>query len=99
MRAKLIVSAAVAAAGLATALAAPAFADETDDIFISALQNQGIPFSTAKNAIELASAVCDYAAAGQDPTQIALEIMEPAGWTAEQSGFFVGAATQSYCPS
>ncbi|PRC60996.1 DUF732 domain-containing protein, partial [Mycobacterium sp. ITM-2017-0098] len=41
---------------------------------------------------------CEYAAAGQDPTAIALEIMGPAGWSAEQSGFFVGAATQSYCP-
>lgn len=98
MRGKLIVTAAVAAAGLATALAAPAFADETDDIFISALQQQGIPFSTPDNAIQLAGAVCEYAAAGQDPTAIALEIMEPAGWSAEQSGFFVGAATQSYCP-
>lgn len=88
----------LAAAGLATALAAPAFADETDDIFIAALEQEGIPFSTAGNAIELAGAVCEYAAAGQDKTQIALEIMEPAGWSPEQSGFFVGAATQSYCP-
>lgn len=87
----------LAAAGLATALAAPAFADETDDIFIAALEQEGIPFSTAGNAIELAGAVCEYAAAGQDKTQIALEIMEPAGWSPEQSGFFVGAATQSYC--
>lgn len=99
MRGSIVFTAAVAAAGLATALAAPAFADETDDVFISALQEQGIPFSTADNAIELAGAVCEYAAAGQEPTQIAIEIMDPAGWTAEQSGFFVGAATQSYCPS
>jgi Protein of unknown function (DUF732) len=98
MRGKIIFTAAVAAAGLATALSAPAFADETDDIFISALQDEGIPFSTADNAIQLAGAVCEYAAAGQDPTAIALEIMGPAGWSAEQSGFFVGAATQSYCP-
>lgn len=98
MRSTIIVTAAIAAAGLATALAAPAFADETDDIFISALQSEGIPFSTADNAIQLAGAVCEYAAAGQEPTQIAIEIMGPAGWSAEQSGFFVGAATQSYCP-
>ena len=98
MRGKIVFTAAVAAAGLATALAAPAFADETDDIFISALQSEGIPFSSPGNAIELAGAVCEYAAAGQDPTAIALEIMGPANWSAEQSGFFVGAATQSYCP-
>ena len=99
MRGKIIFSAAVAATGLATALAAPAFATPTDDVFIGALQSEGIPFSSAGNAIELAGAVCEYAGAGQDPTQIALEIMGPAGWSAEQSGFFVGAATQSYCPS
>ena len=97
MRGTFIITA-LAAAGLATALAAPAFADETDDIFIAALEQEGIPFSTAGNAIELAGAVCEYAAAGQDKTQIALEIMGPAGWSPEQSGFFVGAATQSYCP-
>ncbi|PRC48142.1 DUF732 domain-containing protein, partial [Mycobacterium sp. ITM-2017-0098] len=56
MRGKIIFTAAVAAAGLATALAAPAFADETDDIFISALQDEGVPFSTPDNAIQLAGA-------------------------------------------
>lgn len=98
MRGKIVFSAAVAAAGLATALAAPAFAQDTNEVFISALESEGIPFSSSDNAIELAHAVCEYAGAGQDKTQIALEIMEPAGWTPEQSGFFVGAATQSYCP-
>lgn len=97
MRGTFIITA-LAAAGLATALAAPAFANETDDIFIAALEEEGVPFSTPANAIELAGAVCEYAAAGQDKTQIALEIMGPAGWSPEQSGFFVGAATQSYCP-
>lgn len=98
MRGRIIVTAGVAAAGLATALAAPALAQDANEVFISALESQGIPFSSAENAIELAQAVCEYAAAGQDKTQIAIEIMEPAGWTPEQSGFFVGAATQSYCP-
>jgi uncharacterized protein YbjT (DUF2867 family) len=99
MRGKILFSAVVAAAGLATALAAPAFADETDDIFINAIETEGIPYSSADNAITLADAVCDYVAAGQAPEQVAVEIMGPAGWTVEQSGFFVGAATGSYCPS
>ncbi|MDG4665969.1 DUF732 domain-containing protein [Mycobacterium sp. 236(2023)] len=98
MRGKFIFTAAVAAAGLATALAAPALAQDANEIFISALDSEGIPYSSADNAIQLAGAVCEYAAAGQDKTQIALEIMGPAGWSPEQSGFFVGAATQSYCP-
>ncbi|KRE30332.1 hypothetical protein ASG82_24775 [Mycobacterium sp. Soil538] len=99
MRGTVIMSAALAAAGLATALAAPAIADPSDDVFITVLQNEGIPFSSEENAINLASAVCDYVGAGQAPEQVAVEISEPAGWTVEQSGFFVGAATQTYCPS
>lgn len=102
MRGSVITSAVTlmsAVAGLATALAAPAVADPNDDVFINVIRNEGIPFSSAQNAINLASAVCDYVGAGQAPEQVAVEISEPAGWTVEQSGFFVGAATQTYCPS
>ena len=99
MRGKIIVSAIVAAAGIAAFTAAPAFADETDDVFISVIQDEGIPFSTSDDAIALAQAVCDYVAAGQPAEQVAVEISGPANWSVEQSGFFVGAATQSYCPS
>lgn len=74
-------------------------ADETDDVFVSVIEAEGIPFSTPEDAIVLAHAVCDYVAAGQAPEQVAVEISEPANWTVEQSGFFVGAATQSYCPA
>ena len=99
MRGTIILSAVVAAAGLAAVTAAPAFADETDDVFISVIQDQGIPFSTSGDAIALAQAVCEYVGAGQAPEQVAVEISGPANWSVEQSGFFVGAATQSYCPS
>lgn len=99
MRGVIILSAVVAAAGLAAVTVAPAFADETDDVFIGALEGGGIPFSTSDDAIALAQAVCEYAAAGQPPEQVAVEISGPANWSAEQSEFFVSAATQSYCPS
>ncbi|KUI47862.1 hypothetical protein AU198_22545 [Mycobacterium sp. GA-1199] len=98
MRGGIIFSAVVGVA-MALGTAAPALADETDDIFVSVLEGEGFPFSTPKDAISLAHAVCDYVAAGQKPEQVAVEISEPANWTLEQSGFFVGAATQSYCPS
>ncbi|AFM18841.1 Protein of unknown function (DUF732) [Mycolicibacterium chubuense NBB4] len=99
MRATIIMTAVLAGSVLATVWAAPAFADDTDDVFIDALDSEGIPFSTTENAITLADAVCDYVAAGQARDQVAVEIMGPANWTAEQSGLFVGAATRSYCPS
>lgn len=99
MRGKFILSAVVAAAGFAAVTAAPAFAQSADDIFIGVLQDEGVPFSTADNAIALAHAVCEYVGAGQAPEQVAVEISGPANWSVEQSGFFVGAATQTYCPA
>ncbi|GJF10137.1 hypothetical protein NGTWS0302_14460 [Mycolicibacterium cyprinidarum] len=99
MRSKIILSAIVATAGLAAATAAPALADETDDTFIGVLESEGVPFSTPEDAIALAEAVCEYVAAGQPAEQVAVDISGPANWSVEQSGFFVGAATQSYCPS
>ncbi len=57
MRTKFIVSAVVAAAGLVTMTAAPAFADESDDIFIATLESEGVPFSSSEDAIALAEAV------------------------------------------
>ena len=102
MRGKIILSALVAAVGLATLTATPAFADDTDDtddIFISALEGQGIPVTTSDDAIALAEAVCEYVAAGQPAEQVAVEISGPANWSVEQSGLFVAAATQSYCPA
>ena len=99
MRGKIILSAVVAAAGLAVVTAAPAFADDTDDTFIAVLESEDIPFSSSDEAIALAEAVCEYVAAGQPAEQVAVEISGPANWSVEQSGFFVGAATQSYCPS
>jgi hypothetical protein len=98
MRGKIIFSTFVAAAGVATALAAPALADANQDILIGVLDEEGIPYSTAENVVVLAGAVCEYVAAGQAPEQVAIEIAEPANWSIEQSGFFVGAATQVYCP-
>lgn len=99
MRGRIILSAVVAAAGLAAFTAAPAFADDTDAAFINTIQNKGIPFSTSDDAIALGQAVCEYVAAGQPAEQVAVEISGPANWTVEQGRFFVGAATQAYCPS
>ncbi len=96
---RIMITAGLAAAGLALGTAAPALADENDETFISAIDDEAVPYSSAENAIGLAKAVCEYAAAGQAPPQIAAEISGPANWTIEQSELFVGAATQVYCPA
>ncbi len=101
MHGNIILAAAVAAAAasLATITASPALADDTDDAFIGVIEGAGIPFATSDEAIALAEAVCEYVAAGQPAEQVAVEIGGPANWSVEQSGSFIGAATQSYCPS
>lgn len=99
MRGTIILSAVAGAAALAAATATTAFADETDDIFIEALEREGVPFATTSGAIALAEAVCEYVKEGQPPEQVAAEITGPTNWSARQSGFFVRAATHSYCRS
>lgn len=98
MRGKIILPAVVAAAALAAVTAAPAFADQTDDAFISALEGEGIPISTSADAVALAKSVCEYVSAGQPADQVAVEVSGPANWSVQQSVFFVSAATKSYCP-
>jgi Protein of unknown function (DUF732) len=98
MRWKFVFSAVVAGAALATGLAAPAYADETDDIFISVLDEEGIPYTSAEDAILVANGVCAYLSEGNTLEDATLEVMNESGLGVEQSGFFVGAATAAYCP-
>ena len=64
MRAKLAFSAMVAGAAVATAMAAPAYADDTDSIFIKVLDDKGISYPSASDAITLAKGVCVHLTEG-----------------------------------
>lgn len=98
MRGKLIFSVVVAGAALATGLAAPAYAEEADDIFVSVLDGEGIPYPSAQEAILVANGVCVYISEGNSLEDAVGEVMKETGLELEQSGFFVGAAAASYCP-
>ena len=97
MRARFIFSVVAAGAALATVLAAPAYADEADDIFISVLDAEGIPYTSASDAILVANGVCVYMSEGNSLEDATVEVMNESGLGVEQSGFFVGAATATYC--
>jgi len=99
MRGKFVFSAVAAGIALATGMAAPAYADETDSIFISVLDEEGIPYTKASDAILVAKGVCVVMSEGSSLEDATLQVMQESGLGAEQSGFFVGAATASYCPS
>jgi hypothetical protein len=100
MRGKFVVSAVAAAAALGMGLAAPAFADpETDAIFVGVLDDEGIPYTSAADAITVANAVCEFMGDGNSLTDATLQVSEESGLGVEDSGFFVGAATAAYCPA
>jgi len=80
-------------------MAAPAYADETDSIFISVLDEEGIPYTKASDAILVAKGVCVYLTEGSSLEDVTLQVMDESGLGVDQSGFFVGAATAAYCPS
>lgn len=73
--------------------------EEISDLaFIMALDSKDIGYSSKAAAITLAHTVCDGRKAGVGETAIALTIMNKGGYTAEESGYIVGAAISSYCP-
>lgn len=99
MRGKFLFAAVTAGVALATSLAAPAYADNTDSIFVSVLDEEGIPYSNASDAILVARGVCESLKGGNSLTDATVQVMKLMGMAAEESGFFVGAATAAYCPS
>jgi hypothetical protein len=99
MRGKFVLALVGAGVAMATTLAAPAHADDTDDIFIGVLDDEGINYSTPGEAIEVAVSVCDFLLEGNSLLDATGEIADATGLSIEDSGFFVGAATASYCPS
>jgi hypothetical protein len=99
MRGKIVFAAVAAGIALATSMAAPAYADDNDSIFISVLDDEGIPYTKASDAILVAKGVCVFLKDGNSLTDATVQVMKESGLGAEQSGFFVGAATAAYCPS
>ena len=78
--------------------AAPAPADQTDDAFIAALQNQGISLPDTNGAIQMARTVCALLGQGTTRPVLALRVMNEENLSARQAGFFIGASTSAYCP-
>ena len=77
----------------------PAYAQgETDAIFISVLDEEGVPYTSASDAISVANEVCVFLSEGNSLEDATVMVMNESGLGVEQSGFFVGAATAAYCP-
>jgi hypothetical protein len=78
--------------------AAPAAADQTDDAFIAALQDQGIPIPDTDAALQLARNMCALLDQGTSRPLLVTRLMRDANLSPRQAGFFLGASTSAYCP-
>lgn len=78
--------------------AAPASADESDDAFIAALDNNGIDINDRNTAITMGHNVCAGLDKGQDSSVLVLKVINDTNLSARQAGYFVGVSVAAYCP-
>ncbi len=86
--------------GIAVIAAPIANADATDDIFLQALGQQGISFSNLSDqtVVSAGHGVCQDWSNGATLIQTLSDVKGALKLSDTNTGFFVGAATQSYCP-
>jgi hypothetical protein len=78
--------------------AAPASADQTDDAFIAALQNQGIAIPDTDAAIQTGRSMCALLDQGTQRPLLLMKLARDMNLSARQAGFFLGLSTSAYCP-
>ncbi|GJF08238.1 hypothetical protein NGTWS0302_20790 [Mycolicibacterium cyprinidarum] len=96
----MIATAAAAAFATAALVGAPAaFADPEGD-FLTVISDGGITWPSEKTAqvIETGYAVCQDWEGGASFEQEVADLTSVTGWSDEQAGYFVGAATGAFCP-
>ncbi|MGK2853282.1 MAG: DUF732 domain-containing protein [Microbacteriaceae bacterium] len=101
MTIKSMLTAAIIAAGTATALAAPAAADEqADQQFLAAIAENGVQAGSDAKAINLAQSMCRKLGNGSKKgVETALYyIKDNSSFSNDQITTFAGIAVQVYCP-
>jgi Protein of unknown function (DUF732) len=92
--------AAIGIVGVALLSAATASASPADDQgFLSALDKQGIAYSSPQWAVRTAREVCALLDDGANGLDVSREVSKTSGIPIEKAGYFVGASIASYCPS
>jgi Protein of unknown function (DUF732) len=96
-----VVVRAIALVVLSVALAAPAYADATDDAFIANLNTSGMDYGAPEKAIQVAkTVVCSALSANPNTSNADLvsKVTNATNWPALNAAYFTGAAIQAYCP-
>jgi uncharacterized protein DUF732 len=97
MRKKHLLAAVAVAIGTATALAAPASADDQlDQAFLKGLKDKGVVVADDK-ALALAHATCDLLDAGGTVNDALSSISKKTKWSIQKSADFGGLAVYAYC--
>jgi hypothetical protein len=92
---------AIALIVLAIGLAAPAYADSTDDAFIANLSTSGMNYGAPEKAIQLAkTVVCGTLSNNPNTSNADLnaKVTNVTNWPPLSAAYFTGAAIQAYCP-
>ncbi|MCV7079815.1 DUF732 domain-containing protein [Mycobacterium szulgai] len=82
-------------------LAAPAYADATDDAFITNLNTSGMNYGPPEKAIQVAKTVVCAALRDNPKTSNAdliTKVTKATDWPPLNAAYFTGAAIQAYCP-
>jgi hypothetical protein len=98
MRKGHLLAAIAVAVGTATALAAPASADEQlDQAFLNGLQQKGITVKSDEFALDLAHSTCDLLNRGGSVNDALNMITKKTKWSVQKSADFGGIAVYAYC--
>jgi Protein of unknown function (DUF732) len=92
---------AIALMALAVGLAAPAYADTTDDAFIANLNTSGMDDAATERAIQVAkTVVCGTLSDNPNTSNADLiaKVTSATNWPMVNAAYFTGAAIQAYCP-
>jgi uncharacterized protein DUF732 len=78
--------------------AAPASADQGDEMFLASLQRHRISFTDRGSAITAGHNMCDGLDKGHTPTSLVMSVVRATDLSAQDAGYLLGASVASYCP-
>jgi hypothetical protein len=99
MRIRRLIAAVAVVAGSAAGVAAPAHADpQTDQAFLDALREQGVPVASDAEAIARGHSTCDQLHQGDAPIDVLRRVESSTNWSQDVSISFISVSAQAYCP-
>jgi hypothetical protein len=98
MRKKHLLATIAVAVGTATALAAPAAADDQlDQAFLKGLRDKGVTVKSDQWALDLAQSTCDVLNKGGSVNDALNLITKKSKWSVQKATDFGGLAVYAYC--